>query len=91
MTAVEFYRKGTDETVQSLLNSGFFSSLPERGLDKMSAIPSPVNNQLAFRRREFETLLSENQRRWETPQPVHGAGQTATQQQHHRVNQNSTS
>lgn len=58
----------------------------------MSATTSPVNNQLAFRRREFETLLSENQRRWETPQPVHGAGQTAMQQQqHYRVKQNSTS
>lgn len=53
----------------------------------MSATASSVNNQLAFRRREFETLLSENQRRWETPQAVRGAGQTATQQQHHRVKQ----
>lgn len=57
----------------------------------MSATTPPVNNQLAFRRREFETLLSENQRRWEASQPVHAAGQTATQQQHHRVKQNSTS
>lgn len=54
----------------------------------MSAVTPHVHDQCVFHRREFEEPLVENQRRWHTlPQPVHGARQTATHQQQHRVKQ----
>ncbi len=56
----------------------------------MSAETPPLNDQYVFRRREFEELPSESQRRWHTAQPVHGARQNALQQQRHRVKQKYT-
>lgn len=52
---------------------------------KMSAVTQPANDQCAFRRREFEELPAETQRRWHAPQHDHGARQTALQYQRHRV------
>ncbi|KAK2825819.1 hypothetical protein Q5P01_020033 [Channa striata] len=51
----------------------------------MSAAPPPANDLCGFHRGELEELLSENQRPWLTPQPTHGARQTAPQHLRHRV------
>ncbi|XP_070699100.1 uncharacterized protein FAM241A [Pempheris klunzingeri] len=53
---------------------------------KMSAVTPPVNDQVVFRRPELEEPPPGSQRRWHTPQPVHGARQTAAApHQRHRV------
>ncbi|XP_070836213.1 uncharacterized protein FAM241A isoform X1 [Chaetodon trifascialis] len=56
----------------------------------MSAATPPVNDQYVFRRREFGEPPSENQRRWHTPQPVHGARQSASHHQRHLVDDSRT-
>ncbi|XP_020496937.1 uncharacterized protein FAM241A [Labrus bergylta] len=55
----------------------------------MSAAKQHSNEQCVYRRRDFEEQPVEEQRRWHTPQPVHGAG-LHQQQQTHRVDGNRT-
>lgn len=54
---------------------------------KMSAVTPPINDQYVFHRREFEQLSTENERRWHTPQPVHGPRTHTAPHQLHRVKQ----
>uniref|UniRef100_UPI0037E7B592 uncharacterized protein FAM241A n=1 Tax=Semicossyphus pulcher TaxID=241346 RepID=UPI0037E7B592 len=51
----------------------------------MSATTPHSNEHFVFRRRDFEEQPLEHQRRWHTPQPVHGARQPGLHQQSHRV------
>uniref|UniRef100_A0A3Q3EU22 Family with sequence similarity 241 member A n=1 Tax=Labrus bergylta TaxID=56723 RepID=A0A3Q3EU22_9LABR len=55
----------------------------------MSAAKQHSNEQCVYRRRDFEEQPVEEQRRWHTPQPVHGAGLHQQQQTHrpHSANQ----
>ncbi|KAL3048770.1 uncharacterized protein FAM241A [Trematomus bernacchii] len=43
----------------------------------MSTVTQPANDQYVFRRREFEEQPPENRRRWQTPEHVYAARQTA--------------
>ncbi|TDG98567.1 hypothetical protein EPR50_G00201580 [Perca flavescens] len=56
----------------------------------MSTLTQPANDQYVFRRREFQELPSENQRRWQTPPHVPAPRQTALQHQRHRVDGSQT-
>lgn len=54
----------------------------------MSAVTPPINDQYVFHRREFEQLSTENERRWHTPQPVHGPRPHSAHHQLHRGDTN---
>ncbi|XP_059208916.1 uncharacterized protein FAM241A [Centropristis striata] len=56
----------------------------------MSTVTQPANDQYVFRRREFEQLRSENQRRWHNPQHEPGARRTALHQQRPQVDGSQT-